>query len=217
MPLTTVHQFLDAYPIKPDSKYLIIGTIHPHGTDDFKTDFFYGNKNSLWSILSEAFPNKDFSNKKKIIERLNESKTSITDMIRKCDRADATVTQDKELFNITLNTDQIRKGIAHSTISTLFLTSRFGKNNAARLFVDSFKIRYKDSWDEERSSFKISKEVFGREITAMVLFSPSGQANIGISGSAAYQAKKHFYSNKKTPVKEFKIHFYQEKFAYLNE
>src|SRR5690554_5281558 len=185
MPVTTEHKYISNYPIKLDSKYLIIGTIHPHRTEDFEIDFFYGNKNSLWTILSDAFPNKDFSDKENIVCRLDESKTSITDMIKKCDREDATITQDKELYNLCLNTDQIRNGITNSSITTIFLTSRFGKNNAAKLFVDNFKIRYKATWNEESSSFLIPKEVFGREINAIVLFSPSGQANTGISKSAS--------------------------------
>src|SRR5690606_26179864 len=153
MSITTVHNYLDNYPIKSNSKFLIIGTIHPHKTDNFKIDFFYGNKNSFWSILSEAFPNKDFSDKENILKTLDENNTSITDIIRKCDRANERITQDKELFNICLNTEQIRKGIKDSAITTIYFTSRFGKNNAAKLFVDHFKIRYKDNWNEKNSNF----------------------------------------------------------------
>ena len=81
MAVTTEHKFIDTYLIKRESKYLIIGTIHPHRTDDFEVNFFYGNKNTLWSILSEAFPNRDFSSAKKIIETLNNSLTSIMESI----------------------------------------------------------------------------------------------------------------------------------------
>jgi hypothetical protein len=216
MQVTTEHKFINKYPINSNSKYLIIGTIHPHRTDDFMIDFFYGNVNSLWSILSEAFPKKDFSNKENIIKRLDESKTSISDIIKKCDRKDASVTKDKDLYNLCFNMDQLRTGIKNSSISKIFLTSRFGKNNAAKLFVDNFKINYKESWNEGSSSFLIPKEIFGREITAIVLFSPSGIANVGISRSRAYTSKRSLYKDKKAPVSEFKVDFYREKFAYFS-
>lgn len=36
----TDHQYLDRYPVQLDSKLLILGTIHPHNTGDFKIPFF---------------------------------------------------------------------------------------------------------------------------------------------------------------------------------
>ena len=102
MAVTTEHKFIDTYLIKRESKYLIIGTIHPHRTDDFEVNFFYGNKNTLWSILSEAFPSRDFSSEKKILETLNNSLTSVTDLIRKCDRQNEKVTKDKDLYNLCI-------------------------------------------------------------------------------------------------------------------
>ena len=217
MAVTTEHKFIDTYLIKRESKYLIIGTIHPHRTDDFEVNFFYGNKNTLWSILSEAFPSRDFSSEKKILETLNNSLTSVTDLIRKCDRENEKITKDKELYNLCLNTNAIREGIKNSSITTIFLTSGFGKNNAAKLFVDNFKIRYKDNFNDTQKSFIIPKEVFGREINAIILLSPSGDAYRGIAGSPGYKEKKHLYENEKTPVKQFRIDFYKERFNHLDE
>ena len=212
MEVTTEHKFIDTYLIKRESKYLIIGTIHPHRTDDFEVNFFYGNKNTLWSILSEAFPSRDFSSEKKIIETLNNSLTSVTDLIRKCDRENENVTKDKDLYNLCMNTNAIREGIEKSSITTIFFTSGFGKNNAAKLFVEIFKIRYKDTWSDTKKSFIIPKDVFGREINAIILLSPSGDALRGIAGSPSYKKKRHLYANEKTPVKQFRIDFYKEKF-----
>jgi len=217
MQVTTEHKFISEYPIKPKSKYLIIGTIHPHRTDNFVIDFFYGNMNSLWTILSESFPKMDFSSKENIIKRLDETETSISDIIKKCDRLDVFTTKDKDLYNLCFNTDQLRNGIMNSSISTIFLTSRFGKNNAAKLFVDNFNINYKESWNEVSSSFLIPSEIFGREITAIVLFSPSGNSNVGISRSRAYVSKQSLYKGKDAPVKAFRIDFYREKFAYFEK
>jgi hypothetical protein len=216
MSVTTTHAFLDEFPIKSNSQHLIIGTIHPHKVDNFEVDFFYGNKNSLWSILSDAFPHLDFTNKENIVNRLDESKTSITDMIRSCDRVNTSITQDKNLYNLRLNTTQIRESLSNSHISKIFFTSRFGKNSAAKLFVDHFNIDYRATWDQADSSFLIPREFFGRELKAYVLFSPSGQANTGIARSAAYLRKQHLYVHQKTPIKAFRIDFYKEKFDFLN-
>lgn len=215
MAVTTRHKYLDRYPISKKSKYLIIGTIHPHRTENFELDFFYGNKNSIWSILADAFPKRNFSSLPKIEQTLDEHATAVTDMILQCDRANDAITQDTDLYNLCLNTERIREGIVNSSISTVFLTSRFGKNSAAKLFIDHFKIRHKDTWDERTSSFVVPKEVFGREIRAIVLFSPSGQANPGIAQSDAFKRKEHLYSDSKTPIKQFRIDFYREKFAHL--
>ncbi|MBK6965069.1 MAG: hypothetical protein IPH20_14305 [Bacteroidales bacterium] len=53
--MITIHQYLDKYPISRDSKKLIVGTIHPHDHENFGIPFFYGNRSSIWKILSEAF------------------------------------------------------------------------------------------------------------------------------------------------------------------
>ena len=188
-----------------------------HNTDDFDLDFFYGNRNSFWNILAEAFPRLDFSNKENIIQSLDANFTSITDIIKTCDRENQSITRDKDLYNICLNTNQIRDGLINSSISTIYFTSRFGKNNAAKLFVENFNIEYRDSWNDDTNSFTIPKEVFNKEIKAIVLFSPSGQANIGISRSRSYLSKRHLYSHYRTPVQKFKIDFYKEKFNFFNE
>ena len=55
--MTTTHQYLDKYPISADSEKLIVGTIHPNDHENFEIPFFYGNMTSIWTILSEVFPN----------------------------------------------------------------------------------------------------------------------------------------------------------------
>lgn len=214
MGITTNHQYIDQYPIKSNSRKLIIGTMHPHLTEDFKIDFFYGNKGSFWDILDNAFPRMDFNSKDTILSNLEKFNVSISDMIRSCDRENAKVTADSDLYNLNINTEQIRDGIVNSEIDTIFFTSRFGRNNAAKLFVDAFKIKY--DFDKVTNEFEIPKDVFGRPIKGVVLYSPSNNANIGISNSKAYKSKKDKYSAYSTPVKQFKIDFYREKFSFFN-
>lgn len=126
-------------------------------------------------------------------------------MIRECERETEKVTQDKELTNIVLNITQISESLIKSEIKTIFFTSGFSKNNAAKLFCDYYKIKADLNGNRE---FLIPKEKFGKEIKGVVLFSPSGQANIGISRNKKYLKQKEQYSQYKNPIIEFKVDFY---------
>jgi len=215
MPVTTIHKYIDNYSIGKNSTKLIVGTIHPHLTESFIIDFFYGNTGSFWDILSNAFPKLRFNNLKEIIASLGNYNVAITDIIRQCDRENVNVTADSELFNIIYNYEQIQEGINNSLIETIYFTSRFGKNNAARLFVDKFNIRC--AFNQSTSEFLIPVNHFGRQIRGVVLYSPSNNANIGITKAAPYLYKKAHYQKFEHPIKQFKIEFYQEKFDFFNE
>jgi hypothetical protein len=202
------HFYIDNNPVKATDTALILGTIHPHNTQNFLVEFFYGNKNSLWSILNLAFPNLDFKTVDGIQKTLSQSNIWISDMIRSCEREDEKVTQDKLLQKIELNTEQIRDGIINSKIDTIFFTSGFGKNNAVKLFCDAFSIQILNKNVRE---FYIEEHIFGRKIRGVILFSPSGQANIGISKNSLYLGQRERYTSK-TPVNEFKVATYKESF-----
>lgn len=214
MPITTHHNFIDNYPINPNCKRLIIGTIHPHLIENFNINFFYGNVGSFWDILSNAFPQRQFNNLDQITQTLNTYKIWITDIIRQCDRENGNVTSDSELYNIIHNGKQIQEGLINSTIDTIYFTSRFGSNNAARLFVDTFNINF--HFNKLTSEFTIPQNYFGRQIRCIVLYSPSNIANIGISKSAPYLNKKAYFQQFDHPIKQFKIEFYREKFNFFN-
>ena len=205
----TTHKYIDEIRVKDSDTSLILGTIHPHKTEKFQVDFFYGNRNSIWTILAASFPDLDFRTKESIIKTLSINNIWISDMIRVCNRKDDKVTQDKDLEIVTYNKDQIRDGIQNSKIDTIFFTSKFGKNNAARLFCDQFNIDTRQITSRE---FVIPKDIFGREIKGFILFSPSGQANISISVSEQYRALKENYKTEKSPVSAFKIDTYRHVF-----
>ena len=192
--IKTKHKYLNEINVRSDDKSLILGTIHPHQTNNFLIDFFYGNKNSIWNILSEAFSGLDLSSKEKIIAFLKWNNIWISDMVQECERENGKVTQDKELTNIILNTNQISESLINSEIKTIFFTSGFSKNNAAKLFCDFYKI--KPVLNEKREFF-ISKEKFGKVIKGIVLFSPSGRANIGITRNKKYLEQKEQYNKYK--------------------
>ncbi|MCZ2129373.1 MAG: hypothetical protein LC109_03810 [Bacteroidia bacterium] len=214
MPVTTIHNYIDNYPISPNSTRLIIGTIHPHLIENFNINFFYGNVGSFWDILSNAFPQRQFGNIDQITETLENYNVAITDIIRQCDRENENVTSDSELYNIIHNGQQIQDGLTNSQIDTIYFTSRFGSNNAARLFVDTFNINY--HFDELTSEFTIPQNYFGRQIRCVVLYSPSNNANRGIARAAPYLNNIEHYQQFDHPIKQFKIEFYQDKFDFFN-
>jgi hypothetical protein len=207
--VTTNHNYINTFPVKDTDTSLILGTIHPHDRDAFKIDFFYGNQNSIWKILASALPDINFDSKELIVSALSNSNIWISDMISSCDREDKKVTQDRLLENIKLNDTEIKNGILKSKISEIFFTSGFGKNNAAKLFCDKFSIKAELN---DKREFDIPESKFGRKIKGIVLFSPSGQANIGISQNKLYLELKEHYNGCARPVNQFKIDFYREAF-----
>ena len=217
MPVTTYHQYIDNHPAKNDDKRMILGTIHPHACQNFKIPFFYGNEASLWNILEDAFPQYNFSNKESILKILNEHNLWVSDIIKKCDRANEKVVTDDQLFNIVSNEEQISDALIYTKIDTIYLTSRFGKNNAGKIFTDVFNLDYRSTFSDITSEFYIPARKFGREIRCVALYSPSGSANIGISCSKTYLANFPYYQQFKHPVKQFKTDFYKEKFKFLNK
>ena len=211
--ILTKHLYISKYPINQSSKSLILGTIHPHnGINDiinFKIDFFYGNKNSLWTILSEA-KNIRLDTLDEILDFLLQNKISISDMILECERLNDKVTADKDLQNLVVN-QNLKNEILKSDIETIYFTSAFNKNNAAKLFFDLFELQNQIpiNW---KNTYEINIDFFGKKIKCVILLSPSGASNIGISKSKIYLDKRKEYIKFKTPVKQFKIDFYKEKF-----
>ena len=211
--ILTKHLYISKYPINQFSKSLILGTIHPHNDanniSNFKIDFFYGNKNSLWTILSEA-KNIRLDTLNEILKFLAQNKISISDMILECERLNDKVTADKDLQNLVVN-QNLKNEILKSDIETIYFTSAFNKNNAAKLFFDLFELQNQIpiNW---KNTYEINIDFFGKKIKCVILLSPSGASNIGISKSKIYLDKRKEYIKFKTPVKQFKIDFYKEKF-----
>ena len=210
--MTTTHQYLDKYPISTDSEKLIVGTIHPHDHDKFRIPFFYGNVTSLWTILSEAFPD-DLSQPltlEGILDFLKAKKISVSDTIKKCNRKNPTAL-DKDLIPIDLN-EQIITDIKKSNISEIFFTSGFGKNNAFKLFyVDILKQKITANIKGKRGII-LDKKHFGRPIKLTVLYSPAGTANVGLSKSKLYMDSKHKFATSNRPVHDFKVKYYLDNF-----
>lgn len=210
--MVTHHQYLNKYPISPNSEKLIVGTIHPHHHENFLIPFFYGNKNSIWNILSDAFPNeleKPLSHEG-ILNFLALRKIAMSDTILKCERKKSTAL-DKDLIPIKLNTKLI-DDIKNSNINEILFTSGFGKNSAFRLFYQNILgYRITDEIKTKREVF-IDENQFGRPIKLTILYSPSGSSNVGLSTSKIYLENKEKYKNSARPVYDFKVDYYRNKF-----
>ncbi|MDR1053310.1 MAG: hypothetical protein LBL39_03965, partial [Planctomycetaceae bacterium] len=103
--ITTTHQYLDLYPVDPDSEKVIVGTIHPHNTDEFKIPFFYGSKLSLWELLQRASGGEIGQpiTLSGILRFLQRHKIAVSDTVRECKRK-STSWADSDLIPTQLNT-----------------------------------------------------------------------------------------------------------------
>ena len=214
--MRTTHQYLEKYPIAPDSEKLIVGTIHPHHHDNFLLPIFYGNVLSVWSILGEAFP-QDLPKPltlEGIVKFLHHKKISVSDTIISCERKNPTAL-DQDLTCIELNT-QILADIRNSKITEALFTSGFGKNNAFKLFYEDIlglKITKEIRVNRE---VMLDEKVFGRPIKLTVLYSPSGSSNVGLSKSKAYleyRERRKDDGPMQRPVFDFKVDYYRSKFG----
>ena len=211
--METIHQYLDKYPISKDSEKLIVGTIHPHNHENFQIPFFYGNKNSIWNILSEAFP-EDLKKPIKLeeVEKfLTKRKIALSDTIIKCKRKSSSA-QDHHLIPLELNRQLITQ-IKNSNIKEIFFTSSFGKNNAFKLFYIDILGNKKIPLEVKQNREIVISEIFGRPIKLTILYSPSGSANIGLSKTKLYLENYNKYAGFKSPLNAFKIDYYREKFS----
>jgi G:T/U-mismatch repair DNA glycosylase len=208
---STSHLYIDKYPIDPTATKLILGTIHPHDHEKFRTPFFYGNTNSFWEILSQAFPGEleKLFTVDGIRKFLKNRSITISDTIVRCDRRKSS-SYDEDLINIELNYDLIPQ-ITNSNIKTIYFTSGFGKNNAFRLFYE--RILKQKITKEIRQSREIilDPKIFGREVKLMILYSPSGAANVAFATHPDYLNNKDKYKSLK-PVAEFKAEYFRKKF-----
>lgn len=212
--VVTKHRYINKYPFKKTDEIMILGTIHPHlkKGESFEIDFFYGNSCSLWNILGEAFK-KDFSNLRSILATLGKYNICVTDMIKECKRKRSSDSADRSLYDLKLNTKMIKNALIKSDIHTIYFTSGFGKNNACRLFLDEFKIKYTATWNNMNREFIIEDNQFKRPIKAVVLYSPSNAANIGIAKSQDFLNRKK--NDKDYSIKKYKKQLYREKFDFM--
>ena len=211
--MITVHEYLDRYPVSPDSRRVVVGTIHPHDTSTFRIPFFYGSKLSLWELLDRASGGEIGRpiTLDGVLRFLKRHKIAMSDTVREC-RRHGTGWADSDLAPIRLNVellDQIRE----SRIREVLFMSGFGSTNAFKLFYVDMLGRRINAQIRRNREVMLEKSVFGRPVKLSVLYSPSGAANIALAQSAIYKERQSEYAGSKTPVYDFKVDYYREKFG----
>lgn len=214
----SIHLFLEKYPINPKHKRLILGTFHPLRVERFLTPFFYGNRNSIWGILREAFP-KQFVAKSQeeislneIVTFLKKGEISMSDTVLSCIRLNNSAL-DSAMSEIELNVELVEQ-ITNSDINQIFFTSSFGKNSAFRLFYEG--ILKKKITPEMRTKREfLDLDTFGRPVRYTLLFSPSGSAMRSIVQSREYREVQELYKDLKSPVKQFRVDRYRDAFSFV--
>lgn len=211
--MITNHQYLDKYPVNRSAQKLILGTIHPHEHERFLMPFFYGNELSIWKILSKAFPGELVNPADLNIVKtfLLKRRIAVSDTIISCERIHPTAL-DEDLRPIQLN-DDIVTAIRNSSITEIYCTSGFGKNNAFKIFYQSILGLRISREIRQNREVDLPVGVFGRPVKVNVLYSPARTANRGISRSKAYQNVKDNYAHLEHPVDAFRIDLYKRAFS----
>jgi len=213
MKKVTRHLYLDKYPVKPEAEKLIVGTIHPHDKSQFKLPFFYGNRLSLWKILQQAFPN-DLGPEltvDSILGFLEKHRIAMSDTIRECVRTNDSAL-DQDLVPTRLNWELIDQ-IRQSHIREIFFTSGFQKNNAFKLFFVDILGKKITSEIRHNRELVLEPEIFGRPVKLTILYSPSGAANRAWAQTQIWKDNQHKYVGSPTPLQDFKVDYYREKFS----
>jgi G:T/U-mismatch repair DNA glycosylase len=214
--MTANHPWLEKYPIKKDTKYLIIGT-HPPMPYCGKLQYYYGNMNEFWRFLDKVYPGNNLYNNrcpelKDIQKFLTRVEMDITDMVEETDGTPFSIDDDMKWtkLNNTLK-DLLIKG----TVEKIYFTSFGGKNSALNLFKkwlknkeNGFKnIRIPDS--KEWRSKGLTMQLQGKYIQLEVLFSPSPTARRSASRIGEYQ--KWQKENTSSSFDDFRIDWYKNK------
>ncbi len=210
------HPWLEKYPIKKHTKYLIIGT-HPPMPYCGKLQYYYGNMNEFWRFLDEVYPGNHLYNNccpelEDIQKFLSRVKMDITDMVEETNGTPFSIDDDMKWtkLNNTLK-DVLIKGC----VEKIYFTSFGGKNSALNLFKkwlknkeNGFKnIRIPDS--KEWRSKGMAIQLQGKKIQLEVLFSPSPTARRSASRIGEYQ--KWQTENKSGSFDDFRIYWYNNK------
>jgi hypothetical protein len=211
--IVTEHQYINKYPISPDSRKLILGTIHAPVRSEFKTDFFYGNKGTLWTILHHAFPLElpVPDSLESILAFLTARRIALSDVIARCGRKKLSAL-DVDLIDIELHHDLLPQ-IRGSKITDIYFTSGMGNNCAFRLFYTGLLKLPITKEIKNKKQFDLDEGFFGRSMRLHILHSPSGAANIGLSRHPDYLTSIHKYKGNRTPVQAYKIDYYRKMFA----
>lgn len=203
MGIITEHAFLKKYPVTPSSRVLILGTLHPARADDFELPFFYGNRSSLWKLLSKAYPEQleNPFDLEQVLNFLRRNKIAVSDVVKKGMRhktraADADLTALE--YNMALLED-----IRRSDIDVVVCTGGNHPKGAFGIFTQKIIRTGKiPSHADLITGVKVFFE--DRPLRLHAIPSPSGAANRGIASSPRFKKKKLLQGQNYT-VESYKI------------
>jgi len=198
------HAFLDEYPVKPKSRILILGTLHPDKVESFRIPFFYGNRSSLWKLFAKAYPEEGINPYAlpTILEFLHRHRIAVSDVIRRGERR-RTRWGDGDLRVLEYN-EQITKDLIASEIHTVVCTGGNHSKGVFGIFVRRILELEKPLAHLDLIE-GIHTEVLGRELRICAMPSPSGAANRGIAASPHF---KKWNSNGRVglTVEDYKVY-----------
>jgi len=174
-----MHPWLTKYPIKKDSKYLIIGT-HPPMPYCGRLEFYYGNISEFWRFLDLVYPGHNLYKNgcpkiEDIFSFLDKCKMSITDIVYKTSVVKfSTDAEMGQINNDNLN-PYLFNWLKESSIEIIYFTSFGGTNSAKNLFKKWYKFNFKQNSKKYKITSNHSNEIelWKREIKLIDLYSPS--------------------------------------------
>ena len=207
-----LHPWLNKYPFKTKSNYLILGT-HPPKPYCGKLRFFYGNISEFWRFLDLVYPgNKLYTNGcpklSDIISFLDKNKFGITDIVYNPKSKRFSVDSEMGNLNDSDLNPFLLNWIKNSKVDVIYFTSFGGKNSAKNLFKKWYRKECKKP--SRIKNDHINKiEILGREIQLIDLFSPSPTAR---RSSSRVKEFIKWRANKKNnhDYDSFRIYWYKK-------
>lgn len=204
------HPWLNKYPIKQDSKYLILGT-HPPMPYCGKLEYFYGNRSEFWRLLDRVYPNNNLYNnscptEKDITKFIDKVPISITDMVYQT--LPIKFSTDNGMGKVSFDdlNPYLKEGLENSKIEVIYFTSFGGTNSAKSLFKKWHKGTFNKSSKISNNHFN-EIEMFERKIKLIDLFSPSTTAHRSSPRIKEYLEWK--INNSPDDYDSFRIHWYK--------
>jgi G:T/U-mismatch repair DNA glycosylase len=217
--MKTIHPWLEKYPIKKDTKYLIIGT-HPPMPYCGKLKFYYGNRSEFWRFLDKVYPSNrlyhnDSPSEKDITNFIDKYNIAITDMVHITNVPKfSTDAKMGKIYQKDLN-PFLYKWLKESKIQTIYFTSFGGSNSAKNLFKKWYKSVY-EKVCKLSSLHENTIEINGNSIKVIDLFSPSPSGRRGLPNSKEF-IEWSTKNNRKNDFDGFRLYWYKKHLPKINQ
>ncbi|MBL7873396.1 MAG: hypothetical protein JNM78_17390 [Cyclobacteriaceae bacterium] len=181
---------ISSHLISADSQKLIVSNMVLNKKQGISLDI--NAEKSLWRNLQEAFPD----------ELKNPIRPSAVMTFMKC----------RKIAMANLNSpDTLLDAIAESDISEILFTGSFKEGSLFYRFYASLLGQPITRTIQQQRGVLLDATFFGHPVWLTVLYSGSGNANVGIARSQKFQAIRHQLDDDR-PVHDYRIRSYREKF-----